>query len=233
MAKTASRLTRVMRSLRPGDVITNLNCPEHQYHRILVLASRGGTKFDFSLKAGENLNIIRDPRGPYHWDDTGQTFVNDRGDHYGHIGPDTVVLQGAGLEQVDWYRSLPAPQSDRFFINPRNLSGTLADPGTLAKIEALLNREGDEDDGGAQQVRNMSHVLDLIFAGTGALDARRASLLQLVINGAVCAAKESRHRESLGIEDILEFMSLDAMLSRGAHRSERPRARGANGLGGH
>lgn len=228
MAKTATRMSRIMRTLRAGDVITNLNCPKHRHHRVLVLARSGGTKFEFSLKAAEDLNIIRDPRGPYHWDDENQTFVNDAGRGYGHIGKDTVVLEGAGREQVEWYRSLPPAQSDRFFINPNNLLGTNADPGTLAKIEALLSREGDEDDGGAQQVRNMGHVLDLIFAGTSALDARRASLLLLVINSQVHAAKADQ-RESAGIEDLLgSLMSLDAMMGPGGLRFERPRAR-ANG----
>ncbi len=234
MAKTASRLTRIMRTLRPGDVITNLDCPKHRHHRILVLASRGGTKFDFSMKASNDLNIIRDPNGPYHWNDVEQTFENDSGDDYGHVGADTVVLQGAGLEEVEWYRSLPPAQSDRFFINPKNLTGTKVDPGTLAKIEALLNRVGDEDDDGAQQVRNVSHALELIFAGTGALDARRASLMQLLINASVYAAQESLKREEQlrGLHDFFEtLVSGGEMFSQGQQRSERPRSR-ANGHGG-
>jgi hypothetical protein len=92
-----------MQNLRAGDVITNLNCPVHRNHRILVLANRGGTWFDFSVMTTGALSIVRDTKGPWRWNDQAETFVNRDGDEYGHVGPETIVQERAGSEQLQWY----------------------------------------------------------------------------------------------------------------------------------
>ncbi len=188
--KSHARLSRIMQNLRPGDAITNLDCPVHRNHRILVLASCGGTWFDFSVKSVGALSIVRDTKGPWRWDDHAEAFVNHDGRQYGHVGPETIVQQGAGIEQLQWYRDLPAPEADRWYIDPDDLIGTAGDPGTIAKLEALLARPDEGD--GRQQIRNTSHVLEMILGGTGALDARRMRLLHVLINSCVGMVQQSR-----------------------------------------
>ena len=193
--KSHSRLSRIMRSLRPGDVITNLDCIVHRHARVLVLSSRGGGWFEFSEKAEAQLLIVRDTNGPWRWDDTMETFVNHDGQEYGHISPDTIVQEGAGLEQVQWYRELPAPESDRWFISPRHMLDAAGDPGTLAKLEALLARQKGAN--AEQQIRNLSHALELIFAGTGALDNRRMRLMHVLLHSQSRISRRERQTDDL------------------------------------
>lgn len=195
MPKSHSRLSRNMRNLRPGDVITNLDCVVHRSSRVLVLARRGDTWFDFSEKADGQLLIVRDAHGPWRWDDGAETFVNNDGEEYGHISPDTIVQEGAGLEQVQWYRELPAPESDRWFISPRHMLDAVGDPGTLAKLEAILARQKGADP--EQSIRNLSHALELIFAGTGVLDNRRMRLMHVLMHSQSRLSQHERRTDDL------------------------------------
>jgi len=169
------------------------------------------------VKSTGALSIVRDTDGPWRWDEQAETFVNHGGDEYGHIGSETIVQEGAGIEQVQWYRELPAPEADRWYIDPSDI-GTAGDPGTLAKLEALMKRPDEGD--GHQQIRNISHVLEMILSGTGALDARRVRLLQVLINiVAVAADRGGRMRSDDGMPPELAAL-FGAMGGLGRRRPE-------------
>ncbi len=184
-----------MFNLRPGDVITGLNCggADCSSRKILVLARCGDDRFDFSRR-DNSINIIRDLEGPYRWNEQEEVFRNAKGVAHDHIGPDAVVLEGAGLVQLGWYRELKDSSAARFFIEPGNLLGTVNEPGTIAKFTALMNRSGDDP---AEHVKNMSLAMDLIFAGSETvLDERRMRLLHVLVNSDA-AMRSERHLDGI------------------------------------
>lgn len=175
--KSHVRLARVMQTLRPGDVLTNLACHVHQHHQVLVL-NKKGSWLDLSIKAEPgHISITLDENGPWRWDDQQATLLNKEGRPYGHIAPGIEVHEAAGLEQLGWYRSLPRSDEDHWHISTENPLGTVGDPATVAKIEAHVARmfSGDSPQ---QMVRSISHLIELAFAGQEhLLDNRRMRLL--------------------------------------------------------
>lgn len=215
MSKSHKSVARQMFNLRPGDVITGLNCggADCSNRKILVLARCGGDYFDFSRRDND-INIARDPEGPYRWNEQEEVFRNAKGLAHDHIGLDSVVLEGAGLVQLGWYRELKDSSAARYFIEPSNLLGTVNEPGTIAKILALMNRSGDDP---VEHVKNMSLALDLIFAGSEtALDERRMRLLHVLVNSNA-AMRADRH-----LEGLRQAMQEDVMGQLFGGRSEVP-----------
>lgn len=195
MSKSHKSVARQMLSLRPGDVITGLKCggDDCSSRKILVLARCGNDHFDFSQWA-DDINIVRDPEGPYRWNEQEEVFRNANGVAHDHIGPDAVVLESAGLLQLGWYRELKSSSAARFFIEPSNLLGVVSEPGTLAKIEALMNRSVDDP---VERVKNVSLAMDLIFAGNEmVLDERRMRLLHILVNFAATVQVRGIHRST-------------------------------------
>lgn len=173
-----NRLNRDMIGLRPGDVLTNLNCGGCRDKKILVLG-RVDEGLDFSMRASE-LNIARDLRGPWRWNMADMVFKNAAGEVYGHIGPDVKVLEGAGLRELGWYRKLPQPSDARFHIDAERLIGDLHEPALLAKWQALLNRS-DTDQSMAVSAQL---AIDLVFGDQAAdmIDERRMRLLMALVH---------------------------------------------------
>ncbi len=194
MPMSIRQLNRAMNGLRPGDVLTNLNCSGCQNRKILVLAHVGDDRYDFSVRADE-VNIIRDREGPWRWVEHERLFRNKDGVAHDHIGSDVEVLEGAGLRELRWYRELPNPGLARFHIDPKNALGNFRDPATEAKLEALLNRSGDNEG----FARDLQQAIELIFAGgPDVLDERRMRYLVTLAN-----ASGQRLGRSRGIGDIL------------------------------
>lgn len=196
MPNSIRQLNRIMNGLRPGDVLTNLNCRGCQDRKILVLARVGEDRYDFSVRANE-INIIRDSDGPWRWNESEQVFRNRAGTAHDHIGAEVEVLEGAGLRELAWYRELPNPANARFRIDPRQALGAFQEPGTMAKLEAIINRSDDD----AGFARDLQQAIELIFAGNAdAVDERRMRYLVTLIHAA--GQKFGRGR-GLGVDDIL------------------------------
>lgn len=223
--KSHERLARMMKGLRPGDVLTGFDCSKHQHHQVLVL-ERKGQKFEFSRMAPPGvISIARDEKGPWTWDDRSEMFMNEEGVAYDHIAPGIEVLEAAGLEQVQWYRELPHPNMERWRISPENLIGMVNDPAMSAKLEALLDRLQSADDEYAT-VRTISQVIELVFAGSGqSLDERRLRWLHVIVNSITRLAL-SREQRGLpqGLDSAAEaLMGIFAMSDlMGAMSSDRP-----------
>ncbi|QQR78837.1 MAG: hypothetical protein IPJ68_00975 [Candidatus Moraniibacteriota bacterium] len=210
-----------MNGLRPGDVLTNLNCGGCQNRQILVLARAGDYRYDFSVRADE-VKIIRDSKGPWRWVEHEQVFRNSDGLVHDHIGTEIEVREGAGLRELQWYRELPSPGLVRFHIDPRGALGSFRDPSTEAKLEAIVNRS-DDNDGFA---RDLQQAVELIFAGsTDAVDERRMRYLVSLVHAV--GQKLGRDRQP-GAEDILMSILMGgegfADLLGAAGRAERHRA---------
>jgi hypothetical protein len=173
---TMANINRVMTQLRPGDVITDLDCPGCRQKQVLVLARAGDDYFDFSMRA-PHISIIRDTSGPWRWTSHRQRFVSKAGKVYDHIAADATVLEGAGMLELTWYRELQNAPNPRFPIRLNDLFDSVAsEPGLRLKIEALLNREPKDE------ARNMMRMIDLIFAGAEtAVTEKRMRLLMLTM----------------------------------------------------
>lgn len=173
-----NRLNRDMTGLRPGDVLTNLNCGGCRDKKILVLG-RVDESLDFSVRASE-LNIARDPEGPWRWNMAEMVFKNADGEVYDHIGSDVEVLEGAGLRELNWYRKLPQPVDTRFHIDAKRVLGDLQEPAILAKWQALLRRSDNDQ----SMTVNMQLAIDLIFGDQAAdmIDERRMRLLMSLVH---------------------------------------------------
>ncbi len=199
-----NRLNRAMTGLRPGDVLTNLNCAGCQSRKILVLARVGDDRYDFSVRANE-INIIRDTDGPWRWNEAEQLFRNRDGTAHDHIGSEVEVLEGAGLRELLWYRELPSPNLTRFQIDPRNALGAFLDPGMVAKLEAIINRSDDD----AGFARDLQQAVELVFAGSvDVVDERRMRYLVTLIHSV--GQKLGRTSRGMGMGDILGAVIMGA-----------------------
>lgn len=199
MSMTSRQLHRAMSSLRPGDVLTDLACGGCRDRKILVLARAGEGRYEFSERADE-INIVRDQKGPWRWVEHRLHFENDRGEIHDHIGAEVRLLEGAGLMQLQWYRELPAPEQARFHIDPKNALAHFTDPAMEAKLVALLNREAEGNN--AEFARNLQQAIDLIFGGaTHAVDERR--MRHLVVLAHAVGQKLARSSRGPSIADIL------------------------------
>lgn len=194
MPMSIRQLNRAMNGLRPGDVLTNLNCSGCHDRKILVLAHVGDDRYDFSVRA-DQINIVRDREGPWRWVEHERLFRNKDGVAHDHIGSDVEVLEGAGVRELQWYRELPNPGLARFHIDPANALGNFRDPATEAKLEAIINRS-DDNEGFA---RDLQQAIEFIFAGIpDVLDERRMRYLVTLAN-----ATGQRFGRSRGLGDIL------------------------------
>lgn len=237
MPMSNRQLNRAMNGLRPGDVLTNLNCHGCQGRKILVLARVGEDRYDFSARADE-INIVRDREGPWRWHESEQVFRNRDGTAHDHIGSEVEVLEGAGLRELAWYRELPNPGLARFHIDPRNALGHFRDPSTEAKIEAIINRS-DDNEGFA---RDLQQAVEFIFGSSSEMiDERRMRYLVSLVHAA--GQKFGRSR-GLGVDDILGavIMSGGGMMgdlppelreALGGLHSRSRRERGGNGRDHH
>lgn len=195
-----NKLNRAMIGLRPGDVLTNLECVVCRGHKILVLA-RVGEGFDFSVRHSK-LNIARDPKGPWRWNMEQGRFTNESGEVYDHIGPGVQVLEAAGMTELGWYRKLPQPANARFAIEARDLLGRFQDPALLAKWPALLARGTDDQ----SLTVNMQLAIDLIFGddADSVIDERRMRLLMMFTHHlAQQLGANTLKRRSSPIEELL------------------------------
>lgn len=201
MSKSNTAISRRMSSLRPGDVITGLSCcQECNKLNILVLGRQGDGFFDFSLKS-QNIGILRDPNGPYRWDERAMCFVNKDGHMHDHIDKTAVIIEGAGLVELGWYRQLPLYGAVRHRISPRGLMGPIDEPGTLAKVSALLEGAQNSD----EYVAGVSLAIDMIFAGhEHVVDERRMRLLQALIN--MAAEVQNKRTRSPGPLDFAAML---------------------------
>lgn len=198
MSMSPRQLTRAMNGLRPGDVLTNLNCPGCSSRKILVLARAGDDRYDFSVRH-DNINIVRDRNGPWRWNEHEQVFRNKEGDAHDHIGAEVEVLEGAGLRELQWFRELPNPAHVRFRINPRDAMASFIEPSTVAKMEAIINRSGADDVAGF--AADMQQAIDLIFVGsTDVVDERRMRYLVTLTHSV--AHKITENSRKRGLQEI-------------------------------
>lgn len=169
MPMSHSELNRAMNSLRPGDVLTNLNCEGCAGRKILVLARVGANRYDFSVRANE-INIVRDRQGPWRWVENERLFRNNDDVAHDHIGAEVELLEAAGTRELQWYRELPQPALARFAIDPKNPVGAFEERKLSMMIDALINRSADS----SELARNSQLAVDLIFGSASeGVDERR------------------------------------------------------------
>ena len=197
--------TRTMLNLRPGDVITGLKLEKYKDHKILVLGRQGDGYFDFS-KAGQAINIQKDSLGPYRWEERDSVFRSKEGAAQSLIGSDAKVLEGSGMVQLGWYRQMPTNSVTCVHIDPDNMLGTVSEPGTMAKMNALLDRS--KSGTAAEHIRDVTLAIEMIFAGSElALTERHLCLLHILINGAA-RVRASKISQTSGIDILMGIMGM-------------------------
>ncbi len=94
-----------MCALEPGDVLAPLSSSVPPGHRILVLDRTAEGALTFSLPC-EDLRIVADPKGPFHWLEEAETLVDVEESPHELIDLGTLVEKGTGLALVSEFREL-------------------------------------------------------------------------------------------------------------------------------
>ncbi len=94
-----------MRGLEPGDVLAPLSPPTPPGFRILVLDRAPDGVLTLSYPC-EDLRIVADPKGPFHWHEEDETIVDGDNNPHELIDLNTMVTKGEGLSLASEYREL-------------------------------------------------------------------------------------------------------------------------------
>lgn len=202
--KPSNPIKTAISTLRPGDVITDLACPECAHQHIVVLErDPGGTTFELSKHSNELL-FLRDERGPYQWKGSHKMFFDRHGRPHDHIGPESRVVESLGSEAVRHYKSIPALPDVRYAISPLNLAGVTIDNVTKQKMEVLFGRVRSAQTA-QEQVDYMQLVAQLLF-GNVQLNEEQMRGVLVVMNRFAVMHLSSRRSPLGGLEDILGMM---------------------------
>ena len=198
-------LKAAISTLRPGDVITNVACTNCEHGKILVLErDTGGSIFELSM-AGGDITFIRDANGPFQWNGSVKAFYDKHGRRHDHITVDCAVLEAAGLDAVEHYKSTPTLKDVSYIIDPNDLVGGMFDPVKLQKLQGFLlymsattNRD--------ERVGYMQLIIQMLFGDTK-LNEQQMRGIMIAVNEIAQARGDSQPRPSLGgLEDILDAL---------------------------
>jgi hypothetical protein len=179
-------------TLRPGDTITSLNCDHCASNHIVVLErDPGGSLFQLS-RSSARPGFVLDVRGPYHWKGEHKMFFDKAGQPHDHIVPKSEVVEGAGMDALLQYRSLPSLDSVRYAIAPEDLPGIMYSDVERGRIESLFARLAVAKDRN-EQVGTMQLIVQEVF-GRVELNEKQMRGILLVMNsfaGTVAAQQRS------------------------------------------
>lgn len=182
-------------TLRPGDVITNLACGECADKQILVLERhQTDCTFDFSMR-DHSLRIVKDPKGPFRWHASMNTFVDNDGRPDDHINRDSVVFQGAGMTELKWYRDLPQLNEAPFLISLEALTGSV-DRAQLAKIDAVVARIHGHKGRLSAVTNSMQQAVMLALGNAEVSEGQMRSLLVVINSYLADAVRELEKRSA-------------------------------------
>lgn len=203
--KKTKTLRAAISTLRPGDVITNLACASCAHGKILVLErDTGGSTFELSM-AGEGITFIRDTNGPFHWNGSKKAFYDKHGRQHDHISLDCAVLEAAGLDAVEHYKSLPVLDDVNYAISPEDLTGGMFDGVKQQKLQLLLRSLAEAKDPD-EYVGYMQLIIQMMFGDTK-LNEQQMRGIMIAVNGIAQARGDSQPRPSLGgLEDLIDAL---------------------------
>jgi hypothetical protein len=189
---------KAIRSLRAGDVITNLACGPCKESMILVLERNGNDTFDFAER-GPKLSLIRDKKGPFRW--AGDTFVGKEGRPYAggnHITLDSVVLEGFGMTELGWYKSLAKVGDASHFINSAVLDSL--DSAFVAKARAYSDRvkESTQD-----VINDQQHMIELALGHPVDEHTMKRLIMVMALNGHSAMEATARAMRSNPLDGLL------------------------------
>lgn len=207
--------------LKPGDVITNFACRSCRNHKVLVLEQLGERTFHFSARASE-IVLVEDPAGPFQWSPrASQLFVDERGEPYDHIGGDTVIMKGAGKQELEWYLGIPKASDAPYKIAMDDLVQA-TDPATHARLNAVMTRMANF--GMEDPTRDMQAAVKLALGMDLSEQQMRNMLLVINFYSSTVQQVDERLRQK---EEIFEALfasapsGLDELMGRGGRASGR------------